>query len=194
VHAPWVPPADPLSARLINEIVLVEESDRVAEGEYGSHFDLYLRAMNEIGANTRPMRGFLHALSDGQPVAVALAGSVAASSTKAFVMNTMATLECDTHEVAASFLLGRETVIPVMFERVLDVTSRMQAPTLNWYLARHVSVDGDEHGPAGWRLLERLCGSDTRRWSEAEASAYRALRARHALWDGVCAALAELPV
>jgi hypothetical protein len=111
------------------------------------------------------------------------------TSTKAFVMNTMATVGRQTHEVAAAFLLGREAVIPVMFEQVLLVTRTMQVPMLNWYLARHIEVDGDEHGPAGWQLLGRLCGSDMRRWAESEASSRRALHARRALWDGVCEAL-----
>src|SRR3954471_18369811 len=42
VRTPWQPPADPLSARLINEIVLGEESDQTDDGRVGSHFELYL--------------------------------------------------------------------------------------------------------------------------------------------------------
>jgi hypothetical protein len=189
VCAPWLPPNDPVSARLINEIVLAEESDQVDGGRCGSHFDLYLEAMDEVGANSQPIRRFLAALRQGQPMAAALGNTEASSATKAFVLNTMATVERSTHEVAASFLLGREALIPMMFERVLAVTHETDAPMLNWYLARHIEVDGDEHGPAGWRLLERLCERDARRWSEAEVSARRALLARNRLWDAVCEAM-----
>ncbi|HCX75593.1 MAG TPA: heme oxygenase, partial [Algoriphagus sp.] len=42
---PWLPASDPLVARLINDIVLAEESDEDGEGGYCSHFELYLRAM-----------------------------------------------------------------------------------------------------------------------------------------------------
>jgi hypothetical protein len=186
VRTPWQPPADSTSARLINEIVMCEESDQVAEGQYGSHFELYMKAMDEVGSNTRPIKSFLRGIRDGQTVAAALSVTQIPSATKAFVMNTMATVGRQTHEVAAAFLLGREAVIPVMFEQVLSVTRTMEVPMLNWYLARHIEVDGDEHGPAGWQLLCRLCGTDMRRWAEAEASARRALHARRALWDGVC--------
>src|SRR5579885_3550238 len=41
---PWLPPPDVESARLINDIVLGEETDEVVAGRYMSHFELYLRA------------------------------------------------------------------------------------------------------------------------------------------------------
>lgn len=189
VSTPWQPPPDPLSARLINEIVLGEESDECGDGRYASHFELYLEAMAEVGANTAPIRRFLNGLTDGRPVALAIAGSEVPTSTKAFVINTLATAEGATHEVAASFLLGREDVIPEMFERMLGAIDGIPAPTLRWYLQRHIEVDGGEHGPMGFRLLRRLCGNDPERWNEAERSARRALTARRALWDGVCGAM-----
>ncbi|MET0386325.1 MAG: DUF3050 domain-containing protein [Polyangiales bacterium] len=189
VRTPWQPPADATSARLINEIVLVEETDECGEGRYASHFELYVTAMEEVGANTRPIRTFLSALRAGSSVSAALSRTEIHTKTKAFAMNTMSTLNRETHEVAASFLLGRESVIPLMFEQVLDATAAIDAPTFNWYLKRHIEVDGEEHGPAGWRLLARLCGNDPIRWAEAEASAKRALYSRRALWDGVCESL-----
>ena len=38
---------------LINEIVFNEESDIDNFGDYKSHFELYIDAMEEIGANTK---------------------------------------------------------------------------------------------------------------------------------------------
>ena len=53
------------------------------------------------------------------------------------------------------------------------------------YLERHIELDGDEHGPMAEQLLMRLCGSDPQKWKEAEASAARALKARHGMWESV---------
>src|SRR5258706_9877524 len=60
VSTPWVPKGDSLSRRLINEIVLGEESDEHPLGGYASHFELYLEAMKQCGANTVPINEFIH--------------------------------------------------------------------------------------------------------------------------------------
>ena len=49
---PWMPPVRSRIARFANEVVLGEESDLSPDGKPVSHFELYLRAMDEIGADT----------------------------------------------------------------------------------------------------------------------------------------------
>src|SRR5258708_3089477 len=55
VVTPWLPRPYPKSRRLINEIVLVEESDKFGDG-YISHFDLYLQAMVVTAADASAIR------------------------------------------------------------------------------------------------------------------------------------------
>lgn len=119
VTTPWFPPENPLAARLVNEIVLGEETDDIAPGVYLSHYVLYLRAMGEIGADPAPMRAFEAAVRGGATPAEALAPLDIAESTKRFVLHTLETSTKQTHEVAASLLLAREDLIPTMFERVV---------------------------------------------------------------------------
>ncbi len=57
----WRPPADPVLARFVNEVVLVEESDAVLGGAM-SHLELYRRAMGEVDADGRAFDAFLAAL------------------------------------------------------------------------------------------------------------------------------------
>ena len=52
VSVPWLPQGDARVRRLVNEIVLGEESDILPSGDAVSHFDLYLQAMREAGADS----------------------------------------------------------------------------------------------------------------------------------------------
>jgi hypothetical protein len=49
VELPWVPSGPTGSRRLINDIVLVEESDEL-QGGFISHFELYIKGMHQSGA------------------------------------------------------------------------------------------------------------------------------------------------
>jgi hypothetical protein len=66
VDLPWLPTPDPAARRLVNEIVLGEESDEDGAGGHCSHFELYLGAMRDAGADTEPIETFLAALRAGQ--------------------------------------------------------------------------------------------------------------------------------
>jgi hypothetical protein len=59
IDLPWSPVGNPETRRLINEIVWGEESDVDAQGTAASHFELYLGAMAEIGADTQPILNFI---------------------------------------------------------------------------------------------------------------------------------------
>ena len=187
LDVPWLPPQDIVSARMVNEIVLAEESDEVASEFYISHFDLYLAAMEEIGANTNPIRTFIDSLRQGYPVEQTLAPLCIPESTKNFVLFTLKTTTKSTHEVAAAFLLGREDIIPAMFRQIIASLDShdFTCNSLRLYLDRHNFLDEDQHIPMGQKLLKNLCGRDLMKWEQALNSARDALQARYFLWDGV---------
>lgn len=117
---PWFPPEDAISARLINEINLDEETDEVRTGLYMSHFELYMRAMEELGADRSAIETFLGRIRAGEVPATAVRDLPVPTGTTDFVQHTLATTEKKTHEVAASFLFGREAIIPGMFREIID--------------------------------------------------------------------------
>lgn len=185
---PWLPPKDPMAARLINEIVLGEESDdRLDHGHY-SHFELYLDAMREVGASTARIERFVALQKEGVHYATALNSVDAGSAEARFVRETLDTaLNAPAHSVAAAFLHGRESVIPQMFQRLLDdwgITAN-QAPTFRYYLERHIEVDSEDHGPAAEALLARLVDGDAQREQQVYEAAIAAVDSRLALWNAL---------
>jgi len=191
VTTPWMPPRHRKAARLVNEIVLGEETDEVEPSVFMSHFELYLAAMKEVGADGSAIEGFLGDLARGTPLATALdavARSGRVPGVAPFVATTFALAGGTTEAVAAAFLMGREKLVPAMFEELLRGTAGIDAPNFRLYLERHVHLDGEQHGPMAVELLTLLCGDDEARWARAETAAREALAARKALWDAVEAA------
>ncbi|MDF3202407.1 DUF3050 domain-containing protein [Pseudomonas sp. 1912-s] len=197
MRLPWLPPPDPQAARLINEIVLGEESDACPGHGHGSHFELYLEAMREVGASTTAIEKFITLQHDGSDAETALQSVDAHPAVAHFVTSTLqVALNAPTHCVAAAFLHGRESVIPAMFKRVLEGCEKLhrQAPTFCYYLKRHIEVDAEEHGPAAEQLLQRLTLADPSREQQANSAALSAVESRLALWDGLRLCLPEVRV
>ena len=190
---PWLPTADPEARRLVNEIVLDEESDALPEGGSASHFELYLDGMRQAGADTKPVERLIELLRSGAPLARALASCGAPAAAVRFVRRSFAVIDAGgSHRIAAAFTYGREDVIPDMFRSlVIPLAERNPASwgRFRFYLERHIEHDDERHAPLCRRIVARLCGSDPRRWAEASATARECLEARIEMWDALAAGL-----
>jgi hypothetical protein len=190
-RAPWVPPADTASARLINELVLGEESDDGPDGEPLSHFAIYLRAMAEAGAAVAPINDFVAQLTAGAAWRTALGDSRAPAAAKAFVRTTLEVCEGPLSGRVAAFTLGREEIIPAMFTGVVNALAGAgDLCRFKWYLDRHIVVDGDRHGPMAAALFARICAVDAATHEASLTVARNVLAARLALWDAAAIAIA----
>jgi len=189
VDIPWLPSGDPVAGRLINELVLDEESDRAPGGGYLSHFEMYLEAMRQCGADAAPIQNLLYDLRSGKTLEESLERPSVPPGVRQFVLNTMAVARSrDVHRIAAAFAYGREEVIPAMFRRLADELAAVSPEawsTFRYYLDRHISEDADRHGAFARELVARICGSDNLLWSEAQEMARSMLGARIVLWDEV---------
>jgi len=189
---PWTPQGDGSVRRFINELVLEEESDETnIAGEFSSHFELYLRAMQEIGADTQPATEFLQAVKH-QDIDSALQLTSVPSPSREFSSTTFRFIQSNQpHQVAAALALGREHIIPCMFRSILKQigVSEKQAPIFHFYLNRHIHLDEDFHAPLSLRLLNGLCGGDEIKIQQAIDAAKEAVTARIEFWDGLLLAI-----
>lgn len=184
VELPWKPSAYPKDVtRLINEIVLGEESDVDLKGEACDHFTLYLRAMDDIKASPERLIAFMKSFDYGH----------CSPAEGAFLdFNLSLAKNGKIHEVAAAFFFGREKVIPDMFTSILNdleknfsADQKKQFPNLRYYLQRHIEVDGGEHSHKAHDCLFSLCGNDEIKWEEARVAGVNSLLLRSALWNEV---------
>jgi hypothetical protein len=193
---PWTPRGAGAVRRLINSLVLEEESDESlpnADGHpvYASHFELYCHAMREVGADAQaPLRFVERVRVNG--VRAALRGGDIPEPSRRFVEKTFDLIETDRpHLVAAAFALGREHIIPGMFRALLHdmKLTAHEAPAFHFYLNRHIHLDEDFHAPLSLQLLNELCEGKPEKVREAEAAAVQAIEERIRFWDGVLEAL-----
>jgi hypothetical protein len=126
------------------------------------HFELYIKGMEEVGANTVPIRNFVKrvaALTDKEDTYADIERLVLEADSpdyvKRFNLNTCASIFKPVSYTAGQFLFGREDPIPQMFSGLVASAEKgnIKCPTLNLYLKRHIEVDGDDHGPKSVELI-----------------------------------------
>lgn len=186
---PWVPFGSADTRYFINEIVVGEECDVDQFGTRMSHFELYFKAMTEIGANTSEMTNFLEQIKHLKSLKASFEHLNIAKSIQNFVNYTFDIIEnAPVHVQASVFTFGREDLIPDMFHSMIDEIYRNnpdKMDTFKYYLERHIEVDGDHHSLLAIQMLEDLCGDDTKKWAEVKNAAIESLEKRAELWDGV---------
>jgi hypothetical protein len=194
---PWFPADNARAARLINDIVIGEETDVDPDGNYVSHLDLYLRAMADVGASTRQFDTFRSQARVGTSVEAAMVRAGVPPHVQTFVAHTMALAQSgSTEEVLAAFFYGREDIIPEMFSRLQKTLAgaRRDNATLRnfiYYIERHIELDGDSHGPMGRELLDGLVADSPQRHQRALHAACDSIKARIDLWNGTLGTLRD---
>jgi len=198
VQVPWFPHGDRTLRRLVNEIVVAEETDEDGRGGYAAHFELYLEAMDQCGADSKSMHRFIDALRLGMDIGSALELSSPPEGARVFSTDTCDIISSGSlPAIAAAFTFGREDVVPLMFQEILDQVKLSDLAGYDrfiYYLDRHIAIDADEHGPMAFEMVDLLCGDDDAKWEEAEATARRHIESRIRLWDSALEAIERLEV
>ena len=178
--SPWKPVGDGKIRQLVNSIVLEEESDVDKENNPLSHYEMYIDAMKQCGANTSAIESFVSNVSTTNMPSVN-------DGVDAFLKTTFDVIESnETHKIASAFTFGREDLIPDMFTAIVnEYNTENNLDKFVYYLERHIELDGGEHGPLALELISNLCGDDDDKWREVEETAIACLVARKKLWDSI---------
>ena len=188
ISVPWTPNDSPVIARFINEIVYGEESDINELGEPKSHFEMYLDAMEQIGADRKHMYRLLDMIQNGKSIDHSLGEINIDERVKKFVQFTFSIINSKkSHSIGSAFTFGREDIIPDMFIKMLDEIDpkAIHFNKLKYYLNRHIEIDGDLHGPLALQMMDELCGKDIKKWDEALIVAKECIQHRIELWDTI---------
>ena len=187
VDVPWTPNSNNFAGKLVNEIVLAEESDIDLNNNPKSHFELYLDSMQLLGANTKPINSFIEEINLTKSYEQSVKKVNIATELKEFMDFTFKIINSNkNHVIASVFTFGREDLIPDMFIEIVKKLSKeesIKADLLIYYLERHIELDADEHGPMALKMIQNLCGNNDEKWKEATDSSLEALEMRIKLWD-----------
>ena len=191
VSLPWLPVGSANTRFLINEIVTGEESDVDEQGNRVSHFELYLSAMRQMGADTSKMDQLLSLLKAGNTINDCIEAVDMPLQVKQFLQYTFhIAMHAPMHVKAAVFTFGREDLIPDMFTQILNkiyAEHPDKVSIFNYYIERHIEVDGGHHSELAIEMVSELCGDNAENWEEATKAAVDSLKIRAILWDAVCA-------
>jgi len=190
-QVPWFPVGSGNTRALINEIVAGEESDVDANGDKKSHFEMYLDAMQQCGADITQITRFTEKLKATGDFEKAYAHSDTPVEARSFVDYTFKIINSgEAHLQASTFTFGREDLIPNMFLTIvndLNVKFPDQISLFKYYLDRHIEVDGDHHSHLALAMTSELCGDNESHWKAAEVATIESLKKRIELWDGAYA-------
>ncbi len=187
--APWFPKGNAETRHLINEIVVGEEADVDLDGNRKSHFELYVDAMKQCGADTKQIESFISILKETNDFDVAFTKADIPKEAREFVEFTFQIINSKKEYLqSAIFTFGREDLIPGMFMSIIsDIHKNFpnDISVFKYYLERHIEVDGDHHSHLALQMTANLCGENEQFWKEAEEATILSLQKRIKLWDGV---------
>ena len=162
------------ATRAINEIILEEESDVNPDGGFISHHDLYLQGMDEIGADKKPLLHYVRSRNSGD-LAPAISDFVSYHTDLAKSMDPM--------KIAGAFFYGRESLLPKVFQSIVDVLGERLAPTLRYYFERHIELDGRNHSELGEQIIYEISSKLGVSQDVAVTAGVESLIRRHNLFD-----------
>ena len=184
---PWMPNKNTKNGlvNFVKEIILCEESDFIEGIGFISHFEIYLLAMKNMGADTDHLDKLISKITERGYNEKYLDDIDTSDEVKRFLKHDLEiSMNGTLPEIIGAFTLGREKVIPNMFSYILPAIKETSTSSyLVTYLERHIDIDGDRHGPLSMKLLNTYC--DSKQLSLAYVTAIKSLELRLLVWDKI---------
>ncbi len=180
--------------RLVSEMILEEEVEEQNDGTLVSHLEIYLEAMQDLGANISPIVSFFDLQDSGQTWQTALKHAHFPTAVSRYARKMSRIAEGPLHERAAALFYEGEPFIPDAFLMRLGLLGNaVKIGRLLDYFERHIEGLKRPGFSASGRLVEILCGDDEQMALEAEKAAEEAMKNRVDLWNQISDKLETLP-
>ncbi|NRA62863.1 MAG: DUF3050 domain-containing protein [Pseudobacteriovorax sp.] len=176
---PWKPSTYPKELiQFVNRLVLDEESGYDQHNRPCDHFSLYVRAMEELYCDTKPIKKFLKDIDY----------DLLENPIKEFIQfNVNIATSYPLHIIAGVYYFGRERIVPHLLRPIahqLDHSSWGElAPTLRHYLSLHEPRQRDGRVPSSFQLLHYACMGSAKAYNEALSYGIQTCLLRKKIWD-----------
>lgn len=188
--APLASQAQKEAQKLIAEIMVEEEFEEQADGSLSSHLELYLEAMQILGADMGPTMSLFDMHESGQSWKVGLQQSNFPSLAARYARCILSFADRPLHERAALLFYEGEPFIPDNFLVHLSSFGK-RTDGLVEYFERHIEGLKKPGFSASGRLVELFCGDDVQLNDEAERAAELIMNLRIELWNEICDRIEE---
>ncbi len=172
--------------RLISEIILDEEVEEQHDGSLMSHMEVYMEAMQDLGADLGPIVTFFDMQDAGADWQDALEAAEFSPAITEYARCIGSFFKRPLHERAAILFYEGEPYIPDQFLSKLGLlSSKHRTHRLLDYFERHIEGLKRPGFSAAGRLVEIFCGDSDAFNEAAEKAAECAMKARIEFWNQV---------
>lgn len=183
---PWKPFHSAKLSRLINEIVLEEESD-IIDGKPTSHFMYYVEALTSLDNSCTHIQKFINDINSSISYEKLISKPYIPKPAQTFITTTYKFCNTSLLDVAAAFTFGRENLVPTLFDPIVEeinLSKNKQFSKFIEYLERHIELDGEEHSKLSLEMVTTLAKTQSD-WEIIRTAAKKSLLAREKFWDDI---------
>ncbi len=172
--------------RLVTEVVLDEVVEDLGDGHFQSHLELYVEAMEDVGANVSTILTFFDMVEKGFSLRRSLELAKFPAECVSYAKRMLPYFTEPAFKKAAALFYEGEPFIPDTFlSNIEAMLPKVPVNHLLDYFESHIEGLKRPGFSASGRLVEILCMADNRYHQQAERVAEKVMKARIELWNHI---------